>query len=108
MSVHADNLKMTFPIAAAMLSIAWGAISLPANEAVNERVYAELQWGADYLTACLIANDTFVCQVPCRPCLASPSKCFYAPSVSSIHIQAGVCPSTYSDKGFQRLYLIFP
>lgn len=58
----ADNLKMTFPIAAAVLNMAWGVVTLPEGAAADPSVLAELRWGADYLSACLITNSSLVVQ----------------------------------------------
>ena len=58
---------MTFPIAAAVLNIAWGVVSLPPGASVDAAVLDELRWGADYLTACMITPDSLVVQA-CDSC----------------------------------------
>ena len=53
---------MTFPIAAAVLNIAWGVASLPAGASVDAAVLDELRWGTDYLTACMVTSSSLVVQ----------------------------------------------
>jgi hypothetical protein len=72
--LRADNLKMTFPIAAAVLSMAWGVVTLPEGAAVDPSVLAELRWGADYLSACLITNSSLVVQAR-APLLPKAGSC---------------------------------
>lgn len=49
----ADNLKLTFPIAAATFQMAWGIASLPGSGAgVSQQVFTEIRWATDYLLAC--------------------------------------------------------
>lgn len=63
-SVHgcADNLKLTFPIAAAVFQMAWGVASLPSSGAgVNQQIFTEMRWATDYLLACF-GNTTLVTQ----------------------------------------------
>ena len=49
----ADNLKVTFPIAAATFQMAWGIASLPGSGAgVDQQVFAEMRWATDFLLAC--------------------------------------------------------
>jgi hypothetical protein len=59
----ADNLKMTFPIAATILQVAWAIVSLPPSATVDQAVLVELRWGCEYLLACQISNSTLVTQV---------------------------------------------
>jgi hypothetical protein len=58
-----DNLKLTFPIAAATLQMAWGLISLPGDVPEMQDVLEELTWATTYLLACRTSNDSLVSQV---------------------------------------------
>ena len=60
---RADNLKLTFPTAAALFQMAWGIASLPGGGSeVNPSILTEMRWATDYLMACF-GNTTLVTQV---------------------------------------------
>ena len=63
----ADNLKLTFPTAAALFQVAWGIASLPGGGSdVNSLLLTEMRWGTDYLMACF-GNSTLITQVGFLP-----------------------------------------
>lgn len=93
----ADNLKLTFPIAAAALQIAWGVASLPTSASLDDQVYQQLRWAGDYLLACRLTPDTLVSQVVSSRLvrLSYPRSAHQIPHCTCLICQATVQQRTF-------------
>ncbi len=71
---YADNLKLTFPVAAATFQMAWGVASLPGKgNGVNQQVFTEVRWATDYLLACYSGSSLVIqARLSVLLCLRSP------------------------------------